>query len=429
MIPRPRLTALSLAAALITSARAQDDGTLVRPDRVVIDALAHSPAPKSAQLDADAAEAARRQALAAGRATLNLDARAFHYEGLSDSTFGRALTIPAIDDRYGVSAAVTQPLYTGGRVPRLAESAAERKQAADLSKRAAAADVRLQALDAYWSWSKAHFAAEAARAAVARMEKHSADVRNQRAAGLATESEQLDAEVRLDQARLRLEESSRAAALARARIAHLTGGELPAAARPEEPSAPATAAAGPSTNRLELAALRHEVRAADAAAAARRADRRPQLALSARYEYLRPNPMTIPPADEWDDDAAVGAVVSWNLFDAGLSRAAEAEARARAGQARLRLDRMQDQVSLEAREAGIAVAGAADRMVVAEHAETSARRNREVAESLWRNGMARQAEVLDAEDRLVAAQFDRIAARADAQRARALLEHALGARE
>ena len=410
-------------------------GAVVTVDQVVEAVLAHSLPVKLAGLDAKAAAAEQTQAERRRWPSLDLEGRATHYEGLRDSSLGPLVTIPAIEDRYGAAVALTQPLYTGGRLGAQVEAATARQQAAEWSGQSAREDVRWQARHTYWAWSKAHFSAVSLRASVARMEAHAADMRNRQAAGLATENERLATDVQLDQTRLRLDEAERAAALARARLGNLAGAELAAGAIPEDAAgalagrpAGGAAAAFP-TNRLELAARREEVRAAEAALQACMASQRPQVALSARYETMRPNLLIVPPEDKWDDDASIGMVMSWNLLDFGLRRAEVAGAAVRLAQARLRLQQEEERIALEVKEASIAAASAGDRLATALRAEASARRNREVADDLWRNGLARHADVLEAEARLVDAQYDIVAARADVMTADAAVQHAQGRQE
>jgi outer membrane protein TolC len=66
---------------------------------------------------------------------------------------------------------------------------------------------------------------------------------------------------------------------------------------------------------------------------------------------------------------------------------------------------------------------------VAQRVETSARRNLAAATDLWRNGLARHADVLDAHAQLTDAQYALMAARADLELALAALDHATGVRQ
>jgi outer membrane protein TolC len=266
------------------------------------------------------------------------------------------------------------------------------------------------------------------------MEAHARDMRNLHSAGLATENEALAAEVQRDRNRLRLDEARGGVEVARARIAFLTGQTLPPDSAPES-------AAGfilleiPSEGDLLALAFHHrsepmarslEMQAAREQVRGRRAEYFPHLSLVAHYEQARPNPLNIPPEDRWQGAAFAGVSLSWSLFDFGLTKGRVAEASARAAQAQARLDQTREVIALEVREARIHLQTARDRVTVAGRVERSAQRNLESANHLWRNGLARHSDVLDADAQWTDAQSELSAARADLRLARAALDRAVG---
>ncbi len=427
---------LIVAAILISAGpgSAGESGSIVPCRQIVNDALAHSIQLQMTEQEVHAADARQAQAKAQGWAVLDVQAAASHYEGLEQSMLGPQLIIPLIDDRYNASIGLTQPVFTGGRIHAQKTGADFQKKAADHSQAAATADLILQAQTVYWNWAKAFHSVEVFKDALKRIEAHTADVRNQRDAGMATDNDKLAAEVLLDQTRLRLEEASRRVEMARAQIAFLTGYELKTEAAPEQ-AIPKTQ--GPISteralvqtavaNREETSARQLETKASEAMVKAARADAKPQLFLSARYEQARPNMLDFPPADEWKDDWFAGVAMTWTLFDWGLVQARAREASARLAQARLRQQLQDEQITLEVKEARINLQNAIDRMGVTEHAENSARQNLATATDLWKNGMARHSDVLDAQAELTDAENERILARVDSVLADAALDHAVG---
>ena len=103
-----------------------------------------------------------------------------------------------------------------------------------------------------------------------------------------------------------------------------------------------------------------------------------------------------------------------------------AEAAAHRDQARERRQQTDDQIALDVREARVDLANACERLTVAARAAESARRNLKVAEDLWKNGLTRHVDVLDAHARLTDAEVQVVVTRADVEFARAELEHATG---
>ena len=430
---RARHALVFLALGPAAFAAAEPPGP-VHPDAIVGQALEYSLRLKSAEQDVQAAAASLAQAGAQGLPTVSAEARAARYEGLKETALSPTMIIPEIPDRFAAVIGVSQPLYTGGRVSNRKQGAALQRDAARQALAGTESDVILEALSSYWSWSRAFFSLRALQASVDRMAAHARDMKNMTEAGLATDNDRLSTEVLLDRTRLQLAEAERNEALARAKLHFLTGAGLPSNAVPDEaavlpdpaPAAESELLAMASTNRPEIRAAAFEVGAAAKAVRAARAGYGPELALSARYEQARPNNLIFPPEDEWQDDAFAGVVLTWDLFDSGLTRGRVLEARARAEQGDLRRRQVEDGVALEVRQARVAVVNAAERAGVAERARDSAALNLKSATDLWQNGLARHADVLDAHAQLTDAEFELVSARADAVVARAALDHAVG---
>ena len=413
---------------------AAEPSELVPADAVVAQALAYSLRLKSAEQDVRAAGATLAQAGAQALPTVSAEARATYYEGLKETALSPTLIIPEIPDRYSAVIGVSQPLYTGGRLSSQKQGASLRRDAARQALAGTESDVILEALGAYWDWSKAFYSLQTMRASVRRMEAHALDMRNMQNAGLVTDNDTLATEVLLERTRLRLAETERGVALARAQIECLTGGPFPESAVPEEaagriggalpPESEAIQAA--STNRPEILSADLEARAAARAVRAAKAGRLPQVFASARYEQARPNTLIFPPEDEWQDDAFAGVVLTWDVMDSGLTRGRVLEALSRAAQADLRRQQVEDRVTLEVRTALVGLGNALHRVEVAERAGGSAARNLQSATDLWQNGLARHSDVLDADAQLTDAQYEKVAACADVARAEAAYRHAVG---
>jgi outer membrane protein TolC len=212
----------------------------------------------------------------------------------------------------------------------------------------------------------------------------------------------------------------------------LTGLALTGRARPQLPPSPADDVPE-ETDLLRAAAGRPERRAAQQSVAAAEQDERaargasrPDVFALARVEEGNPNGLFFPPEEQWQADAFVGVALSWNLFDSGLARSRTQAAATRAEQARLRLTELDDLLALDARDSRSALLDALDRVRFAGRVLESARRNLATATDLWRNGLARHADVLDAHSQLTDAEYQVSSARADAALARGGLARAAG---
>jgi len=252
-------------------------------------------------------------------------------------------------------------------------------------------------------------------------------------AGLATDNDLLANEVLLDQIQLQLQSAQQQADLNRIQLTQLTGQEITPRQSPLKPEAPAIAPfpnlqgalSIALSNRPELASLRLNAQASTALIGVAQAEARPQLSLMARYEQGNPNQRDFPPDDKWRDDAYIGAAVTWNLFDGGLTRARTAEAKAKASRDTYQLQALGEAIVAETQSAFLARDFALSRLKTSKHAEASATRNLQVATDQWKNGTARHSEVLEAQTKLTLTTAQRIAAEADVLIAEATLKHVI----
>jgi len=429
-----RLFLTLLASAFVPTWAIGDGETgTIACARIVSAALEHSVALGVADNELLASKAKGRQMTAQELPSLDLELKAARCQGLEDMVLG-PITIPAVESRYGASISLLQPVYTGGRLSSLRQCAALQERAVESIRSGVKADVVLQALTAYWGWSKAFQAVDVLDAAVSRMTAHSADIHNMHVAGLATDNEVLTTDVLVERTCLSLEQAQRQVELARARLSFIAGIEL------SSNSVPETAAEPDETDirvecgvtdlalnkRPERTAREMEAGAAKELARAARGSFRPQIFFTARYEQANPNMLYIPPADAWNGDAFAGVSVSWNVLDWGLTRARAEEADARIAQAQLRLRQQEELITLEVKEAQITMRDAMERVVLAAKVLKSARLNLDSATELWKNGVARHSDVLDAHARLTDAQFEVAVSLTDVTLARAALAHATG---
>ena len=428
------LLVIAWAAACLPPPCNAAEGLVYSPDEIVAATLEHSRDLQAAGKEVDIAGARRKQSGARGLPSIDVTLSAGKYNGLEDSVLGPEFTIPKVEERYYGSIGIRQPLFTGGEVRNSRRSATHAVTAAKEDYRSTAAGLELHALRSYWGWSKAVYSVSALRASVERMDAHAQDMRNLRDAGMATENDVLSTEVLLDETILRLDDAARQVVVARARITFLTGDELPLEAVPRNPAVPEEVVI-PSepdsivaalTNRPERAAYAAEARAAKALTRVTKADYYPKVYLTAFYEQGNPNMNFFPLEDEWNDDVFAGVAVTWNIFASGLTRAEVAEAAARAAQAQLMLDRVEESIALEVREARINLQNAISRVKVNRRMKASAKQNLEVATNLWESGLARHSEVLDAHAQLTNAEYELIAASADLLLAQASLAYAQG---
>ena len=177
--------------------------------------------------------------------------------------------------------------------------------------------------------------------------------------------------------------------------------------------------------RSELAQLDALGRAADAQERAARAALKPQLALGVDAgtqgeEYRLGSGYNF---------VSASLVVSWKFFDGGANRAAVAEARIAARNARLRRDDAAGRVQLEVQQAIDRLDTTRDSLLTARAREEAASAAFRIASRKRDEGAISQVEFLDARNTLTAAQLNLNLTRFDLIQGRVELDHATGSGE
>jgi outer membrane protein TolC len=329
------------------------------------------------------------------------------------------------------SAQVSLPLYAGGALTANIAAAAAALDGQTFSTDTVRQDLKVSVAAAYIGVLRAGSALEVARSSSASLGAHARDVEDMRRTGQVPANDYLAAAVSLADAQQRELQAQSALDVARALYNRLLsrpfdtavsieplptpiGGESLAKSLPELVG---TAQAA----RSELAALDATAQALDARAAAARAARRPQLALSGGYAYLENSFLNR--EDFW----FVALGVRINVFDSGRSRhASMALERESAAIVDDKRDRAAE-IELEVHRAWADLSTARARIDVAAGAVQQAEENLRVVRDRYRNGEGTNTEVLDAETLRAQSANNLDGARYDLRLAEITLAHAAGA--
>ena len=353
---------------------------------------------------------------------------------------------PNYFDNYALRLGVQQPLYTGGRLRAGAAAAKYGAEAAELDLAADRSELIYALRAAYWGLYKAGEFVKAIDENVGRTEAHLADVRNFFDQGLLTRNEVLRAEVQLSNARLARVDAANAEELARVRLDSLLGlpldTEIEAATRIGDPAVPYgpdvfQAAEGNEENasgflekalarRPELRAMDLRVKAGEAGVAIARSGWYPQIYLAGNYYDLRPNPRLLPARDKFYSTWDISLNISMDLWNWGATARQAEQAKARLAQAQDALGMIKDAVALELSQCRLELDGARAKIAVAREAADQAGENLRVVRERFREGVALNTDVLDAEVLALQAKTNLTQALVDAELAGARFRKALG---
>lgn len=352
---------------------------------------------------------------------------------------------PNYFNNYALRLGLQQPLYAGGRLRAGVAAAKYGAEAAELELAKDRADLVYTLRAAYWNLYKAGEFVKAIDENVARTEAHLADVKNFFDQGLLTRNEVLRAELQLSNVRLARLDAADAAELARIRLDSLLGLPLDTELEPatmiddaaalEGPGAAATAGGEKDApgllekvlvRRPEHRAMDLRVKAGEAGVAMARSGWYPQVYLAGNYYDLRPNPRLLPAKDKFYSTWDVSLNISMDLWNWGATARQAEQARGRLIQAQDALGMVKDAVALELRQCRLELAGARGKIAVAREAATQAEENLRVTRERFREGVALNTDVLDAEVLALQAKTNLTQTLVDAELAGARLHKALG---
>jgi outer membrane protein TolC len=441
------MTRVILLSLLLAAPAAAQTSTSLSLDEAVQRAVSRSPRVAEAQ----AREAAARSTVVArqslSRPTVTASTgylRTNHVEAFGFAQpDGRFLVLfPDIPDNFRVRSEAAIPLYTGGRVNALVESAEADRRALDAERRTVEADVRLETTRAYWMLVTSRSRVTVLEQTMTRNDAWVRDVRSRVEAGILPPNDVLSAEAQRARQAVRLVQARQDAALAEMTLARLIG-EVPgrAAIVPSTPVAETTAGLAALTetpvealiaraleSRPERAALLDRVTAANASADAAAAARSPQINGIAAVEPSSPNVRFFPRTDQWRVSWDLGVTLTWPIWDAGRSRAEQAAALAQADAIRHRVREFDDIVAVEVRDRVMAIATGREALAASDQAVTAAGEARRVIEERFAAGVATSTEVLDAQLALLEAELERTELLAALRLAEARLQRTVEAR-
>jgi outer membrane protein len=382
---------------------------------------------EAAALEVQSARAARWPTVAVSGSYTQLDdSPAFDF-----AFTGLPLAPPELfdnDDLVMGAAAVSVPLFTGGRISSSIAAAEASRRGADAQVATASSDLKLAVANAYVDVLRTRKALAVARSNVQTLQSLSRDTESMFERELVPRNELLAAQVALADARQNELRASNAAEVALAAYNRRLGVPLD---RPVDLDEPLTigvtvpdslmvATEQALASRTELASLAAQADTFKQLAKAERSRVLPQVALSGGYQYLD---------NQFLDDDTVGMAgigVQWALFDGGQSRK-RAAALERTGRAteQQRSD-VSSLIELQVRQAWLGLDEAKRRIDVTANAAQQADESLRIAQERYRAGLGTQTQLLEAETLRVQALKNRDDAVLDAGLARLRLARAVG---
>jgi outer membrane protein len=335
-------------------------------------------------------------------------------------------------DNYAAMLRLQQPLFTGGRITKTHDIARLEGNATESDLNGAANELVYEVKRAYLSCVKAANAASIAAESVNRFEAHLADIRALRDAGLAADNDVLKTKVYLSESRLALMKARHAVRLARTYFCNVV--DLPLDREilftsGVEAEAPAgidleTAVSTGLRKREELRSMEYRNRMARRELEMTRGGYLPDISFFANLNYLYPN-------REYERDFysswSMGVLAQMNVFDWGRTVYRTRQSKSRLRQIETADRSLRDAIMLDVTEAYFSLVEAWNEIEAARENVAQAEENHRVTAGRFKEGLATNTEMLDAQILLTSARTIRESATVDYLIARAGLARAEGA--
>jgi outer membrane protein TolC len=361
--------------------------------------------------------------------------RTNHVDEFRIVQLGQVVNIyPDVPDNYRTRVDLNWPIYSAGRTDALERAAEAERKATDEDIVAARSDLRLEVTRAFWALVSAIDSEHVLARALDTIGAHVRDLRSRFDQGLIAPNEVLIAEAQQSRQRVLAIEASNLRGVSEADLRRLIGIDTPDRIEPlavlESAPLPVSGIEGlvgeARAQRAERRALEERLTASRAREEAVAAEARPQVGVTAGYDYMRPNPHIFPRAATWQDSWDASLNVSWLLWDGGRRRAQQAEAVAASRAVVARVAEFDRQVSFEVQQRRLELDSSRAAIDAAADGVRSAVEAQRVVTERFRAGVVTSTDVLDAEQAVLAAELDLTRSRVNARMAEARLARAVG---
>jgi outer membrane protein len=442
---RKRLIQLFIAMAILACTVQAQQKLSLTIEQAIQTGLENSKALRTSQFKVTAADAK-----ASETNTLGLPSMKFNgtYTRLSDvppgalpaGSFGSGIPAkdivlsPSVVNSYGLKATLQQPLFTGGKISGAVDAAEYAAKATQEDLKKDRADVLYNIKATYWNLYRAIDFKKFVDENVGQIKSHAVDAENLFKQGLLTTNDVMKVRVQLSDALVRQIDAKNNVQLAMYMLNNTLG--LPLQTEIDLASmikvtdrdwAPADQLVKTAfEKRPEVLRMNARVKASEAGLTSARGGWWPQIYLVGDYNYLRPNSRYFPAPDEFKDSWDVSVAVSFDLWNWNQTGHQTTQAQAQLAQAQEGLSMTQDGVTLEVTQSYLNIQRAKERKVVSEQGVAQAEENYRATDGKYKQGLAANSELLDAEVALLQAKLNLTQSLVDYELAIAQLSRAIG---
>ena len=334
-------------------------------------------------------------------------------------------------DNYDLNLSVQQPVFTGFALRNGYRIAQKARDAAKWSAKATEDQVRFDVTSAFLGLVKAREFYAITEEAIKQMEAHITDLENLLEEGMVIENDLLRARVQLSNIKLLNTQASNGIKLANAYLCNLLALDLETKIVPEEvPDAIMNSTESldvysrkARATRPELQAMKANLQIGEHLVSIQRSGYLPKLFLIGNYDWKNPNREIEP---EFYGSWNITLALQMNLFDWGSTHSKVQEARIDYDMMVEGARMLADGISLEVKQSYLQLNEAREKLQISEENITQAEENFRVTRENFHEGLATNADLLDAQTSLTRAKLERATVHADLLLAQAKLIKAIG---
>ena len=348
--------------------------------------------------------------------------------------FGTFDLQPSIVNTYNIKLSLQQPIFTGFK---LASSSNIAEYTYEAQKQEYTKDEQQLVYDikqAYWGLFKVTKVKSVVDENIDLIKAHLSDVKNFYENGISTKNDVLKVQVQLAEAQLRQIDADNGVKLARSSLNNVIG--LPLSTETavqadvvlEENNTPDLdqLIQEAMENRPELKAMDFRMKAGESGVTMAESGWYPQIYLAGDYYYARPNQRIFPAEDKFNGTWDVSVGLSWDIWNWLATSDQTEQAEAQLEQVKDGYKSLKDGISLEVTQYYLNLLKAKEKVLASEQSVHQAEENYRVTNETFKNGLALNSDLLDAEFALLQAKTNYIQALADYELAKAGLEKSIG---
>ena len=327
-----------------------------------------------------------------------------------------------------------QPLFTGFRLSSSSNIAEYNYKATEEEYNKDKENLVYNIKSAYWNLFKAKRVKEVTDQNVEQVKAHLTNVQNFYEQGLSTKNDLLKVQVQLSESQLKQIDAKNAVKLSRINLFNVLG--IPLNTSSEIPDSIDNKTSQVNDlddyiekaldNRPELKAMQYNIKAGEAGVTLAESNWYPQIYLAGNYYYSKPNQRIFPAENNFKDTWDAGVSVSVDLWNWGSTVDKTDQAEAQLEEVKDSYKIIKDNIVLEVNSNYLSLVQSKDKISVAEESVSQAEENYRVTDEKFKNGLALNSDLLDAEVALLQAKTNYIQSVVDYELALAQLKKSIG---